>query len=828
MSRFKSTLPVRQFLTVFVLALVLQPARGQQILGAITGTIKDSAGASVPDAIVTARNAATNLQVSARTQINGSFLLPNLPVGVYEVSFAKTGFKTESHTQVMVQGDRTTTVDGSLQVGETSTTVEVTGTPLMNQVDTTNGYVVDQLTIQLTPLGTGSFTQLALISPGVNADFLGGSGSNAGLGNQAIFANGQRDSSNSFSLNGVSTNNLFNGKSSSQVAANRFVLNTGENFGSGGEIQTSTSVYSAIGQALPTPAPESIEEIRVNTSMYDASQGSNSGAHIGITTKSGTNTFHGELYEKFQNSIWNAAPFFRNADPAIAEKDKVPKLNRNMFGATVGGPIVKDKLFFFGAYQGTRVRDALLGTQNATVPQHLTDDRSAAALSSVAAQDFGATVAPSQIDPVALKLLSTKLPNGTYLIPSANITNVDVANQIGANAIVQGPSSKADVDQGSANIDYVAGSRDRLSGKYYIQNNPTTNPFGAQSNSLGFGQVLEAGSQVVSIDNTVILSPALTWEQRAGFTRLRAYAGTDQALAPADLGINLFGSKRFPAINIYTADGNLGNGFSLGPVSNFANAGMFQNQWEYGSNLGWVKGKHSLAFGFTWAYTQLNILNHNNETASLSFNDFPALLMGQLRSGSSSELFNGTSNRYYRSNTAGAFINDNIKLNSRLTVTLGLRWDYDGPLSEKYGRLTNFYSDRYQYDAATDAITDSGVVFAGNNKDFHTSGVSNSTMRANQWGLAPRIGVAWTPLPKLTVRSGFGIYYDRGQFFSEFSPSAGGGFNGPFGVTLQPPFVVPVVAQSGAALANPFGTSAPPAPPVNPLRSRLCCRTSIN
>ena len=169
--------------------------------------------------------------------------------------------------------------------------------PLMNQVDTTVGYVVDQLTLEQTPLGTGSFTQLAILSPGVHADFLSGTGANAGLGNQAIFANGQRDTSNSFSLNGVDTNNLFNGNSTSNVGENRFVLNTGETFGSGGTIQTSTSVYTAIGQALPTPPVEAIQEIAVNTSMYDATQGAHSGAHISVVTKSGTNEIHGALSE---------------------------------------------------------------------------------------------------------------------------------------------------------------------------------------------------------------------------------------------------------------------------------------------------------------------------------------------------------------------------------------------------------------------------------------------------------------------------------------------------------------------------------------------------
>ena len=349
------------------------PLDAQQILGTITGTVKDASGAAVPEATVRARNIATNLEVVEHTQANGSYSVPNLPAGTYTLTFTKEGFETETHTEVLVNGDRTTTVDGSLQVGAVSTTVEVTAVPMMNQVDTTNGYVVDQLTIQETPLGTGSFTQLAILSPGVHADFLGGAGSNSGLGNQAIFANGQRDTSNSFSLNGIGTNNLFNGNSTSQVGENRFVLNTGENFGAGGQIQTSTSVYGAIGQALPTPPAEAIQEIAVNAAMYDASQGANSGAHISVVTKSGTNALHGELYEKFQNSDMNAAPFFYNASPLLTTK--VPFLNRNQFGATLGGPIKKDKLFYFLSYQGVRIADATDATKDVTVPLGLTDDR---------------------------------------------------------------------------------------------------------------------------------------------------------------------------------------------------------------------------------------------------------------------------------------------------------------------------------------------------------------------------------------------------------------------------------------------------------------------
>jgi len=350
----------------------------QQTLGTITGTVKDSSGAVIPDVTVKALNAATNLMVQAQTQTNGSYSVSNLPIGIYSLTFSKGGFQSEVHTQIMVNSDRTSTVDSILKVGAVSSTVEVNSTPLMNQVDTTIGYVVDQLTIQQTPLGTGSFTQLAILSPGVHADFLSGSGSNAGLGNQAIFSNGQRDTSNSFSLNGISTNNLFNGNSTSQVGENRFVLNTGQNFGAGGSIQTSTSVYGAIGQALPTPPVEAIQEISVNSAMYDATQGSNSGAHIGVITKSGTNGIHGVLYEDFQNSVMNAAPFFYNASPAITTK--VPFLNRNQFGANIGGPIKKDKLFYFVSYHGVRIADAADSTKDVTVPLGLTNAEALRAL----------------------------------------------------------------------------------------------------------------------------------------------------------------------------------------------------------------------------------------------------------------------------------------------------------------------------------------------------------------------------------------------------------------------------------------------------------------
>jgi flavin-binding protein dodecin len=392
---FKQTI----FFVFFAGFALCAPMLAQDVLGGITGTVKDATGAAVPDATVRAQNIGTNLEVVQHTQTNGSYTVQNVPAGAYRVTFTKEGFETETHTQVLVNANRITTVDGDLKVGTVATTVEVTATPLMNQVDTTNGYVVDQLTIEETPLGTGSFTQLAILSPGVHADMLGGAGSNSGLGNQAIFANGNRDTSNSFSLNGVDTNNLFNGNSTSQVGENRFVLNIGENFGAGGAIQTSTSVYGAIGQALPTPPVETIQEVSVNTAMYDATQGAHSGAHISVVTKSGTNDLHGMLYEDFQNSVMNAAPFFYNASPAITTKD--PFLARNQFGVNLGGPIKKNKLFYFAAYQGVRIADAADATKDVSVPIGLTDDRSLQGIVNAVQTSYGKTITTSQVSPVA-------------------------------------------------------------------------------------------------------------------------------------------------------------------------------------------------------------------------------------------------------------------------------------------------------------------------------------------------------------------------------------------------------------------------------------------
>ena len=834
---------------------ISQPALAQQTLGAMNGTVTDSSGAVVQGVSVKARATATNLEVAGTSRGDGSFSIADLPIGTYVVTFTKDGFQTEVYPEIIVQGNRTSTVSAKLRPGAISQTVTVEGTPLLNQTDTTNGYTMGAVQIESVPLGTGSFTQLAIQAPGVSADFLSGSGSNEGLGNQGIVANGQRDTSNLFTFNGVNANNLFNGNSTSNISDSRFTLNTGEIFGVGGQVQTNSSVFDAIGQALPTPPIETIEEVHVSTSMYDASMGSASGAHIETTTKSGTNHLHGQVYEYFQNNGFDAQPTFLAPNPFFKG---APPLHRNVFGGTLGGPIKKDKLFFFASYQGQRISDALSGAFNGvpTLPGLTDSNRDAADLVNLVNASNApcggsnpACVTVGQVDPVALAILQAKTPSGQFIIPSETPNTQESGTQP-FNAFVKGPASQFNATQVNGNIDYIYSSKDRLAGKYYFQSDPTNIPF-AVSQVLGFPQTLHAASQLFSLDNTTVLTPNSTWDNRYGFIREVANATTSQSLTPSSVGLNLLGSPFFPGITINNADVGAnavggpitptnGNSMSIGPSTNFANAGVFQNQHEGSSVYHWVRGRQSWSFGGIFDYTQLNVENRENQVANLSFNNFGDFLTGTLASDHSSGLLlNGETNRHFRSRSAGFFAQDNIKVQPNLTVNLGLRWDWDGPLYETNGLLTNFYPSDYKYTGTCNSPTAPadcdtfanlangepgiGLVVAGNNKAFGFKGVSNSTLTGRQWMFAPRIGVAWSPsrYKNVVVRAGFGIYADRGEYFTELSASAGLGISGPFSVTTQEPFTVPVNAtcNSGTTVQclthGPFGNAALAPPPNN-------------
>src|SRR5271165_3014089 len=384
-------LSVSAFFSLLSIFIFTTSSSAQQTLGSVTGEVTDSTGSVLSDTQVTAIADSTGLTRTAKTNASGSYLFSNLPIGTYTITFVHEGFDTQKVPSILVQADRTATINTVLKVGQVSQSVTVEESPMMNAVDTTNGYVLDKQQIDAVPLPTGSFTGLAILSPGVNAELPGGTGSNSGLGNAPIWANGQRDTSNSFLLNGVDASNLFNGKSTSQSGGARIVNNTGVgNSGGGGVEQSEVSIYLAIGNALPTPAPETIEEVRVNASMYDATQGSTSGAHIDLSTSSGTNALHGQLYLHRGTNWINAAPFFFKNDPDIPANDKNPELHRYTLGGSIGGPIIKDKLFGYLAYQHLHVSDQEVGDSFLLVPEGLDNTsttRSAQALDGLAGLD---------------------------------------------------------------------------------------------------------------------------------------------------------------------------------------------------------------------------------------------------------------------------------------------------------------------------------------------------------------------------------------------------------------------------------------------------------
>jgi Carboxypeptidase regulatory-like domain/TonB dependent receptor len=812
--RFLSSLAV----LFSVVLLQTQAMQAQQTLGGITGTVVDPSGSAVPDAEVKATSEETKLERTARTNAQGVYNLNDLPLGKFTVSFTKDGFSSERYPGILVQANRTVSLQAQLKVGTVADTVEVDVNPLLNAVDTTNGYVLDRAQIEAIPLPTGSFTGVAILTPGVNAELPGGTGVNAGLGNAPIWANGERDTSNSFLLNGVDGSNLFNGKSTSQVASARIGPSTGVgNTGGGGVIQSSASVYLSIGNSLPSPAPETIQEVRVNASMYDAQQGATSGAHIDLSTTSGTNAYHGSLYLHRATNWLNAAPFFFNQDNAVPAADKNPQLHRYTLGGVFGGPIIKDKLFGFLAYQHLHVSDAEIGDSFLDVPVGLTDDRSPQAL---AALSGGAVT--GAIDPVALALFnspSLKGEPGKWLIPNA-IPGIKLQPGETFNAFVPGTATFIG-DQAVANLDYNATSKDTLALKYYYQHDPTAAPY-AYSNVPGFTQKLDAGAQVFSVNNTYLIGSNLSTQQTLGFLREKLYNTNDQAFGPANIpggsypsaSIDTFGSNYFPGLSIIHVLGDskipgISDTLNIGPGAGGQGSltGVFQNRLMPSGNAIWVKGKHSIGFGGSYSFTQLNIRDRRPGTGTVASNDYGQFLNGLVTPDDSynvTTFLQGNANRYYRANQLGLYLQDKFQIKPNLTITAGLRYDWDGGLTEKNGNIFNFDPSLYSYISPTGPLpsgetegslgpTQSGFIIAGNNKNG-SAGVSKTTLTGRQWGFAPRLGAAWSPTRfnnKVVIRSGMGLYYDRGELFSYFSPGYAIGLvtGGPFGVVQQVPFV---------------------------------------
>jgi hypothetical protein len=656
-------------LTLIVFACTLR-GHAQQTLGSINGTVLDPSGAAVAGATVSVTDAAINVTETTTTQRTGYFQIFNLPIGTYTVTVSHEGFEGSRLPDIAVREAQAATVSVRLKVGAATESVEVTANPLLNSTDVTNGYTLDKTQIAETPLATGSFTQLAILAPGVSSQLLSGVGTDAGLGNQPIWSNGQRDTSNTFTIDGVDVTNLFNGKSSSQDVSQRYQFNIGEGASTGGQNQDNISVYGSNGNGLASPPPEFMQEINVTTSMYDAGQGQTSGAHVGVITSSGTNAFHGDAYGQLGNNIMNADPFFYKQGVMLGTlpaSEEDPQLHRWVAGGTLGGPIRKNRLFFFLGYQQLYDSDQTGALSQFQVPYGLTDDRSTggietACASYVAATGYGSCPSSSKWSPAAVALLNAKV-DGSYLIPSADANAQSQIANGQPDVTLQG-TSVFKGDQANAALDFNVSSKGRLSAKYFYQHMPSVSPF-ASSSTLGFPESEDTGAQVASLQNSINIGSRTNWVQAIGLSRQKVYSDFSNALTASDVDITAPGNN-LPGINAEYFGVDSYSPFDaakIGPTNpdGFIDQGYFENRLSPSSTAIFSFGKHTISVGFNYNYNQLNIKNGAENHSQLETQGFTKFLTGKLYEGT---VLGGSSNRYYRSNDAGQ--------NSLFGVTSGL------------------------------------------------------------------------------------------------------------------------------------------------------------
>jgi hypothetical protein len=811
----------------FVVSLVSSlHASAQQTLGSVNGTVLDQTGAAVGGATVTVTASDIGLARTTTTQSSGFYQIFNLPVGTYSVQVTREGFETTRVDGIHVQEAKARTVNATLKLGHATESVEVTANPLINATDATNGYTLDTTQIELTPLATGSFTQLAVLSPGVNAELLSNLDTNAGLGNQNIWANGQRATSNTFQVNGADSTNLFNGMSSSGSASQRYNFNIGTFATVGGAFSVGTSVYGSNGNSLPSPPPEFLQELRVNTSMYDAQQGATAGAQIDVNTATGTNNWHGNVYGGYANNSMNAAPFFFNQAYQLAQNGVGvfprslvnPYLSRWNAGFTAGGPIRRNKFFFFFGYQHRSNSDEATGISQMQVPPGLTDDRTTAGLLAADAS-WGGDAKASDIDPVAQAIFQAKLPTGQYLIPSAQSS---APYQFMEPNVTLIGTSVLKGDQATGAVSWDVTSNDRLEAKYYYQDAPVNRPYG-YSQTAGFPNTQNNGAQVAAIDNTIAIGSHLNWEQRLGFVRESSFSFFKQTVPGGTFGVGGGSSTVSPGlpgltINNFANQDQYSSAALVGPADVFTNMGYYQSRLNPSTNLIFVAGTHTLIMGGGYSYTQLNIVNNRDGIAQLTINGFDNFLKGKVHASNTIQSVadgRNNANRYYRSNELSFYAQDKWQARPNLSITAGVRYDYHGGLKEKYGNMFNF--DPKVFDVTGDStngftVNNAGFVVAGNNKYYPTPGVTDSTLKGRQWGISPRVGFVWTPKifhNNVVVSGGGGLYYDRGELFVYLSQPAGGQIGGPFGVTMSAP-LVGYVTGLGSTLADPLGGATSP------------------
>ncbi len=751
-------------MTTFILFIFSINGLAQGTTGQISGTITDPNGAVVTGATVKITNLDTNAERETTTGGDGNFAFQLLPPGRYRVETTASGFQTVS-VEAVVNITQTTTLDVPLAVaGANPNTVTVTAeTPVLQTETSQNGRVITGETLRQLPLPTRNFQQLLTLSAGAQSSV--SNTTELGRGDATISVNGQRTTSNSVRINGVDANS----------------------------IGTNSTPNIAV------PAPDSIQEFVVQTSLYDASNGRNAGGNVEAVTRGGTNEFRGNVYYYLRNRVLNAnEPFIK------ARGIKRPPLDRSQFGGTLGGRIVRDRVFFFGSYQGTREKNGVSLTNSLTsplIPAGLTDtNRTAAGL----AATFNIPIA--NINPVSLAILNARLPSGGFAIPSSG------ASGLAANAAVNVPQSgisRFRENQFNANGDFILSDNHNISAKFFVADNPTSQAnynFAGLGNGerqlVGFGGDLTIKQKLYSITDNYVISSNIVNQARFGFNRLRVTSVPQEPFTAAQLGINSPFANLYagaPTIQVFGADSQ----FFFGSGT-LADQSSRINGYNFNDTLSVTAGNHRLRFGGEFRFSQVKFYFNAFTRGQIIFGGFNNFLTGT----GTSLLGSGVFDRYFKVKDHSAFAQDDWKISKRLTLNLGLRYDAYGLPVENQGRLVNFLPNQLRIGTtAAPAGAPNGFVQAAGGQLAGVPTVRKTLVPTDKNNFAPRVGFAYllSETRNIVLRGGYGIYYDR--ISTRFANTQL--FNYPYfalGVGL-PGSALPGITQR---FANPFIPLPPP------------------